>query len=169
MIFQIGKTRGTTAPTVDANSPAAKPTQSSPNAGLLQPYPNLAELPPEQANSWDFKPSAKADAARQVFLDKNGAIGDSEARHARGEAIKQAKDAALSAATPINNQQSPESSDDSTSGVGDIVEEAAKSSEAALKAEEKHDDEVAARRTQELKDLHQDMQLSTTGTTAPAA
>ena len=168
MPIQIGKTRGTTAPTVDANSPAAKPTQSSPNAGLLQPYPNLAELPPEQANSWDFKPSAKADAARQVFLEKNGAIGDSEARHARGEAIKQAKDAALSAAAPINNQ-SPESSDEGTSGVEDVVEAAAKSNEAALKAEEKHDDEVAARRTQELKDLHQDMQLSTTGTTAPAA
>jgi hypothetical protein len=162
MPIQIGKTRGATAPTADANSPATKPTQSSPNAGLLQPYPNLAELPPEQANSWDFKPSAKADAARQVFLEKNGAIGDSEARHAHGEAIK-AKTAALSAAA------SPELSDDSTSGVGDIVEEAAKSSEAALKAEEKHDDEVAARRTQELKELHQDMQLSTTGTTAPAA
>lgn len=148
---------------VNNNTTAAPGTdQSGAGRGAFgSPSPNTRWLPPVSAE-------AKANRAKAEADGKAITIGDSEARHARGEAIK-AKNAALSAAAQINNQQSPESSDEGTSGVEDIVEAAAKSNEAALKAEEKHDDEVAARRTQELKDLHQDMQLSTTGTTAPAA
>ena len=85
------------------------------------------------------------------------------------QAVKVTVDSAAQLSAPAVTIGEEPSASSSTSALGDTVEQAAKSSEAALKAEEKHDDEVAARRTQELKDLHQDMQLSTTGTTAPAA
>lgn len=158
----VGPKPGATPVTTNSNNTGITDQSGAGRGNFGPPGPNTKWLPTVPSD---------AAKAKRAEAEANGTaitIGDSEARHARGEAIK-AKTAALSAAAPINNQQSPESSDDSTSGVGDIVEEAAKSSEAALKAEEKHDDEVAARRTQELKDLHQDMQLSTTGTTAPAA
>ncbi len=157
MSFQIGKARGSTAPTVDPNSQAAKPSQPNPNAGLLQPYPNLAELPPAQAKPWDIKPSAKADAARQVFLERNGAIGDSEARHRRGEAIKEAT-AAVSASAPINTQQSPEPSDEDTSGPGATLKDAQKSNDKAIATKAQDAERLADQQAENFKELHQHLQ-----------
>jgi hypothetical protein len=144
---------------VDNNSKAAPGTdQSGAGRGNFgPPGPNVTWV------SGVVKTDAETMAKREAFISQ-GAMG-------MHQAVKVTVDSAAQLSAPVVTigEEPSASSDDSTSGVGDIVEEAAKSSEAALKAEEKHDDEVAARRTQELKDLHQDMQLSTTGTTAPAA
>jgi hypothetical protein len=149
-----GATPGTNK--VENNSPPGSGTpQGGVSPGWLKPAPNTTWM------NGVVKTDAETMKKREAFIAQ-GAMG-------MHQAVKVTVDSAAQLSAPAVTIGEEPSASSSTSALGDTVEQAAKSNEAALKAEEKHDDEVAARRTQELKDLHQDMQLSTTGTTAPAA
>jgi len=141
---------------VDNNSKAAAGTdQSGAGRGAFgPPGPNVTWV------SGVVKKDAETMAKREAFMAQ-GAMG-------MHQAVKVTVDSAAQLAAPaVTISEEPSAS--SEDSVADTVEQAAESSKAVLKAEGKHDDEVAERRMQELKDLHQDLQLSTTGTTPSAA
>jgi hypothetical protein len=143
---------------VDNNvKPAAGTPAIDQGWGSLPPYPNLAELPPVPVvpvATPGWKTATVSDKGQRSAVT----IGDSEARHARGQAIEQAKTAALSAAAPINNQQSPESSDDSTSGSGVTLKDIEESNQKAIANEAQDAERVAERQREDLKKLHEHLQ-----------
>jgi hypothetical protein len=114
----------TTQPTDNNAKPAAGTPADNPSAGLLQPWPNTRWLP--------AVPSAKADAARQAFVEKNGAIGNVEARQ---QQLARLAAAALQTMTPVVNQAVEEQVDAAGSRTSHANQDLLNSTQAALKAD----------------------------------
>jgi hypothetical protein len=115
----------TTQPTDNNAKPAAGAPVENASAGLLQPWPNTRWLP--------AMPSAKADDARQAFVEKHGAIGNVEARQEQLALF--AAQRALSTMTPVVNQAVEEQGDAAGSSTSHASQDVLNSTQTALKAD----------------------------------
>jgi hypothetical protein len=148
----------------NAEPPPGTPS-NNPSAGNLQPWPNIRWLP--------TVPSVKADIARQEFLAKNGAIGNSEARREQAKKIA----AALQLAQPVVSQAVEEQANQDGPSTNHVSQETLKSTQAALKADAQRADQRDQARNEahernleedKLRALQQAAQIAVSNGNAPA-